>query len=441
MFILDEIKNVLISEAEELEKLSKIETKRQNYEEAVSLLFQAKDKYEEAGLTGQVSILIKNIANLKKKIKEIPIQKEDSIEKTIRLEVNHKQNLEEKGIELLEKAYDSTLDGKLDNAIELFNEAYNLYKKLNGDYECKQILWQINEIKEHQKWTKAGKIDVNKIPLKDIVSLSQAEKRRKKIQEQLASPSKSTTEAVTDVSKTSISMDKIEPKKPKLLRQIHEQAKQDQLRKEKEEQLRKEVQDIRLQKIREKQEKLRSMREQKEAEEDLINQANNYLDLASKNLKKKDYDQAKELYTQSIKIFEGLGWHNQVRTLNQELRNIEIYKKEDARKQFLNQQRKLENEKKFEKRISTVLNEKERYIEKQKASNVILPPEIKLKLEKAEFTKEKAEKEEKTQNLKRALARYEYILELYRSIPSEIYDTTDKITQFQNKISELKEKM
>ena len=441
MLILDEIRKMLINEAEELEKLSKIETKRQNYEEAVSLLFQAKDKYEEAGLSGQVSILIKKIANLKNKIKNFPIQAEVSIEKTIRLEVDYKENLEEKGIELLEKAYDTTLKGELDKAIDLYNEAYNLYKKLNCDYECKQILWQINEIKEHQKWTKTGRVDTKDIPLKDIVSLSQAEKRRRKIQERLVTPSRSKIEVQNKDSTTSNSNDKAKPQKPKLLRQIQEQAKQDQLRAAREEQIRKEVQDIRLQKIREKQEKLKMIREQKLAEEDLVNQANNYLDQANKNLKEKEYDKAKELYSQSIKIFEGLGWHNQVRTLNQELKNIEIYKKEDERKELLNQQRQLESEKKFEKRVSTIINEKERYFEKQKASKAMIPPEIRLKLEKAEFTKEKAEKEEKTQNFKRALARYEYILKLYQSIPLEIYDTSDKITQFQNKISELKEKM
>jgi len=101
---MDEIKNILITKAEEFEKLSKIEVKRQNYEEAVSLLFQAKEKYEEAGLTGQVSILIKKIANLKKLIPVSPAGADISSREKIKLEVNPKENLEEKGIELLGKA-------------------------------------------------------------------------------------------------------------------------------------------------------------------------------------------------------------------------------------------------------------------------------------------------------------------------------------------------
>lgn len=443
VLILDEIKNVLVREAEEFEKLSKIEVQRQNYEEAVSLLLQAKKKYEEAGLTGQVSILIKKIASLKNKIKPSPFQAANVLnEDTVKLEINHKENLEERGIEILEKAYDITLNGELEKAIELYNEAYTIYKKLNYDYECKQILWQINEIKEHQRWTKTDQLDTKNIPLKDIVSLSKAEKRRRKIQESLATPhEKSLAQTKNETSPNLSSKEPHEIKRPKLLRQIQEQEKQEQLRQAKEEEIRKEVQDIRLQKIREKQEKLRKIQEQKQAEEDLITQANQYLDQANRCLKKKEYDEAKELYIQSIKIFTNLGWHDQVRTLNQELRNIEIYKKEDERKELLERQKKLQSEHKFEKRVSTIINEKERYLNKQKSEIAVLPPEIKLKLEKAKFTKEKAEKEEKIPNFERALARYEYVLKLFKSIPSEILDTSEEITSVQKKISELKKKM
>lgn len=444
MFILDEIKNILITEAEEYEKLSKIEVQRQNYEEAISLLFQAKNRYEKAGLMGQVSNIIDKIAWLKNSTTTVSVRKDISKEDPIKLEVNHKENLEVKGIELLEKAYAAVQNGEIDNSIELYNQAYNIYKNLNYDYECKQILWQVNEIKEHQRWTKSGQVDVESIPLKDIVSLSQAEKRRKKIQEQLSehkvkvkdSPKK----AISATSFTDKDTDNdFETKRPKLLQQIQEKEKQEQLLKAKEEKIRKEVQDIRIQKIREKQEKLRKIKEEKEAQEELISQANQYLDQGNKRLKEKKFDEAKEYYSQSIKIFTGLGWNNQVRTLNQELKNIELYKKEDERNLLIEQQKKLQSQQKFEKRVSTILDEKEKYLKKEKTN--ILPPEIRQKLEKANFTKEKAEKEETIPNFKRALARYEYVLELYKTIPQEYLDLSEEIESVEQKISELKEKM
>jgi hypothetical protein len=435
---LDEIKNILIKEAEEYEKLSKIEVQRQNYEEAISLLFQAKNRYEKAGLMGQVSKIIEKIESLKNSITTVLSRKDLFNEDTIKLEVNHKENLEAKGIELLEKAYATVQNGELDSSIEIYNQAYSIYKNLNHDYECKQILWQVNEIKEHQKWTKFGQVGVKSIPLKDIVSLSQAEKRRKKIQEQLSDSKVKVKESTKkDISANTISENDSQIKKPRLLQQIQEKEKQEQLLKTKKEQIRKEVQDLRIQKIREKQEKLRKIKEQKQAQEELINQANHYLDQGNRCLKEKKYDEAKENYTQSIKIFTSLGWNNQVRTLNQELKNIEIYKKEDERKKLLERQKKAQNQQKFEKRVSTILNEKEKYLKKDKMN--ILSPEIRQKLEKANFTRGKAEKEESIPNFKRALARYEYILELYRGIPQEYLDLFEEIAYVQQKISELKE--
>ncbi|MEJ2295826.1 MAG: hypothetical protein P8Y23_13810 [Candidatus Lokiarchaeota archaeon] len=420
---MDEIKNILITEAEEYEKLSKIEVQRQNYEEAISLLFQAKNRYEKAGLMGQVSKIIEKIESLKNSITTVLSRKDLFNEDTIKLEVNHKENLEAKGIELLEKAYATVQNGELDSSIEIYNQAYSIYKNLNHDYECKQILWQVNEIKEHQKWTKFGQVGVKSIPLKDIVSLSQAEKRRKKIQEQLSDSKVKVKESTKkDISANTISENDSQIKKPRLLQQIQEKEKQEQLLKTKKEQIRKEVQDLRIQKIREKQEKLRKIKEQKQAQEELINQANHYLDQGNRCLK-----------------FTSLGWNNQVRTLNQELKNIEIYKKEDERKKLLERQKKAQNQQKFEKRVSTILNEKEKYLKKDKMN--ILSPEIRQKLEKANFTRGKAEKEESIPNFKRALARYEYILELYRGIPQEYLDLFEEIAYVQQKISELKEKM
>ncbi len=442
VFILDDMKNILIKEAENYEKRSKIEAQNKNYDDAIALLFQAKENYEKAGLTGQSSIIIKEIVRLQSLKKEEQIQIELSRGEEIRLEINHKENLETKGTETLEKAYKLALKGELDDAIDMYNEAYNIFKKLNYDYECKQILWQINEIKEHQRWTRGGKGNKQDIPIKDIVSLSQAEKRRMKIQNQLTShvrPSKG--EPIKEILPTSPSESIREVKKPKLFQQIQERERNQQLQEEKEEELLKGIQDNRILKIREKQEKLRIIKQQKEAEEGLIKQANILLDQGNRSIKDKKYDDAKQYYLQSIKIFSSLGWNNQVKTLNQELRNIEIYKQEDEKKYYLEQQKRQLSEEKFQKRVSTAISEKERYREKQEAMHSNLPPEIKIKLEKAEFTKLKAQKEETTQNFSRALARYQYVLDLYKSIPKENFNASEEIKSLEKKISELKEKM
>ena len=56
---------VLMKEAEELEMQSKIAIRDKNYGLAIQVLMKAKDTYAKIGLTGQVSIIIKEIVRLK----------------------------------------------------------------------------------------------------------------------------------------------------------------------------------------------------------------------------------------------------------------------------------------------------------------------------------------------------------------------------------------
>ncbi|GAH04160.1 unnamed protein product [marine sediment metagenome] len=54
----------LLKEAEKLENQSKVAEGDKNYDLAISVLMQAKDNYTKLGLTGQVSIIIKEIVRL-----------------------------------------------------------------------------------------------------------------------------------------------------------------------------------------------------------------------------------------------------------------------------------------------------------------------------------------------------------------------------------------
>ncbi|MFX1493093.1 MAG: hypothetical protein ACFFBZ_02295, partial [Promethearchaeota archaeon] len=173
----------LLKQAEDLEKQSKNEIKNKNYNVAISCLLNAKDIYTRLGLTGQVGILLKEIVRLKNLAKEevrpVFLKKEEikpnfpkkeeiksrspTIDITppkdteIKMEINGKDVLESKGNRLLEEARYLALNDELNESIKMYNEAYDIFKKINHTYECKQILWQINEIKEYQKWGKSRK--------------------------------------------------------------------------------------------------------------------------------------------------------------------------------------------------------------------------------------------------------------------------------------------
>ena len=70
-----------------------------------------------------------------------------------------------------------------------------------------------------------------------------------------------------------------------------------------------------------------------------------------------------------------------------------------------------------------------------------LTPEIKQKLEMIDLLLEKAEKEEKLQKYSRVLGRYEYLLELYKSIPKEIVNFSKEIYELEKKIASTREKI
>jgi len=228
-------------------------------------------------------------------------------------------------------------------------------------------------------------------------------------------------------------------------RKIFEQRK---ISEQKEEELRKasqlaiESQQEILKKQRmEKQEKLRLLKEKKKQEETTITEAEKLLDQGNKMLQNKDYNGAKNYYLQSIELFTKLGWTNQVKLLQDELKNIDRYKREEELKYQQVSLSRQKNEQDFQKKVDSALTEKQRLEENERQKRIIIPPEIRNKLEKINLLKIKADKEEQAQNYIRVLSRYEYILDVYQSVPKDIIDLSQEILNVETKISEIKSKL
>ncbi len=452
------IKDDLLKQAEELEKESKNEIKNKKYNAAISLLLNAKDIYARLGLTGQVGILLKEIVRLKnlekeepkpaslkkEELKPIVLKKEElkstsptiditpPIDTKIIMEINGKDVLESKGTQLLEEARYLALNNELNESIKIYNEAYDIFKKINHTYECKQILWQINEIKEYQKWGKSRKSNGIQVPVKDIISLAAAEKRRLWIQEQLQEGNRARSVQI-DESKTKTK----EKKSYKIFEQRTKKEKLEEEKRKAELKLLQEQQEQKKQIMGEREEKIRKFREQKQTEETLQKIAEDFLDKATKSVQKREYDEAKLNYEKAIEIFTGLGWSSQVKVLRQELWNVDRYKKEYEEKLKFNLSVRQRSEEEFQKRVKTMKSDYMKYQERVLEQMNDFPPEVKTKLEKAQLIKEKADKEESLNKLGRVLERYKYILKLYLSIPKEIVDLTDEVSNIKQKISQL----
>jgi len=152
---------------------------------------------------------------------------------------------------------------------------------------------------------------------------------------------------------------------------------------------------------------------------------------------KKNFSSTVALLEETKAIYSQLGFHGKVGMLNQRISRV---------KNLLNRERqgktvRTKSEQEFQKRVEKVLNEKQIVQEKQQAQQTILHPEMRKNLEKVKMLLEKAIKEEELGKISRVIGRYEYILELYKSIPQDSLDLSEKIVEIENKIALLRTKM
>ncbi len=183
-----------------------------------------------------------------------------------------------------------------------------------------------------------------------------------------------------------------------------------------------------------------SYEERKAFEAKLRNNADKDMTQAKMLLDNKKFDQAKQHYREAIKSLKQLKWFDQVEVLYKEIQNIDQYKAEYMKKQKLEEEMRLKSERVWQQRIDSML-EMEKRIKAGKAAKLkAIPPKIKTKLEKINLLKEKAGKDEESYKFDRAINRYEYILSLYNSIPSDIVDLNSEKTEIQKKITLLQNK-
>ena len=445
----------LLKEAEKLENQSKVAEGDKNYDLAISVLMQAKDNYTKLGLTGQVSIIIKEIVRLQhlRRDKRTSTQSygrnqekvdsksqfTSSLEKLKEIKSENTQISEANGNVILEKARNLALEDKYEDSLKLYNDAYNLFKHLEYKYECKQILWQINEIKDYQRMAEFRKSKGVPINLKDIVALASAERRRQRIQQGLGAKTRPVEIDEYKYKKRNDS-NLTRPKGHKLLEQMKLSEKRNEKLKNTSQSNVKEQEKNFESKWKDKQNKLDKLREEKKQKDELIAKGQDLLEKGNQKLKRKEYEEAKVFYTQAIELFTQLGWHNQIGILEKELWNIDLHKKEEEKKGEMAKLTKLKQEQEFQSRVSKVMSEKERYNKKLQQQQTALSPEIRSKIEKIKLVQLKAEKDESSNNFSRALARYQYILELYQSIPKENIDLSNEILKIEQKILDLKAK-
>jgi hypothetical protein len=141
-------------------------------------------------------------------------------------------------------------------------------------------------------------------------------------------------------------------------------------------------------------------------------------------------EEAKDIYTK-------LGYQGKVGMINKrifQLKNVVKFSKQESVE-------KTKGDMLLQKQVDKVLKEKQQYNDKKQAESKMLSPDITKKIEKINLLIEKAEKEEKLGKYSRVIGRYEYVLELYKSIPKEVASFTTEIYEIEKKLSNLRQKI
>ena len=170
--------------------------------------------------------------------------------------------------------------------------------------------------------------------------------------------------------------------------------------------------------------------------DELEKEAENLERQSKEEFNNKNFISAISLLEETKEIYSKLGFQGKIRMITQriaQLKNLIKYEKQDTVV-------KTKGEVEFQQRVDEVLEEKKQYLDKKLSEQKTLSPEMKRKLEQIGMMVEKAEKEEKLGKISRVLGRYEYILEIYKSIPKDVMNFSNEIYEIEKKISNLRSK-
>ena len=203
----------------------------------------------------------------------------------------------------------------------------------------------------------------------------------------------------------------------------------------------KERDDIKKQDLLKMEEEQKASSKKDEEKEISIKNAEVAMDQAKTAIDSGEFNKARDFYKEAIDMFKGLGWYDQVGILYNEIKNLDKYKTDYLKKKTYESRKKQQTEEYLQKRTEALIQEKKQKEALKLASMQGLPPDIKNVIEKVKMLKEKAEKEEKASKYERALNRYQYILELYSSIPPDKLELTSEKIEIKKRIDDLKSKI
>lgn len=188
----------------------------------------------------------------------------------------------------------------------------------------------------------------------------------------------------------------------------------------------------------EKEKKLAMLKQQQEEKQKTIDAAENALDMAHNFVNLKKFEEARQKYLEAAQNFRKIKWDDQALLVEQEAQDME--KKRQAFEDSLRkiQEKKIQEQKQFEKRASDIIAAKQEKKRLQELANQKVSPEIKRKMDEAQFMLKKANIAHSRGKYKQALKRYKFVLGVYQELhypESEIEKILEKMRDLSAKSS------
>ncbi|MBD3213834.1 MAG: hypothetical protein GF311_14590 [Candidatus Lokiarchaeota archaeon] len=452
----------LEKEADQLEREAKIKSSQGEYSKAIDLLKKAKTINQKLGFQGKINMIEKKIQQTQnlieyqkssnteytptfqqineKRITSIsssPAQKtysKSSTESSIDPEKQKERELIKSAEEALDRGNKCIQEKDFIAAKRCYEESIEIFRNIGGWERQVQILEkELDNIddyaEQHKKASKPTKSthETKSYPSSMNMGIS-------------STRTSQNINTYTDIKEKSSPLSSEERRRKEIRERTEERIRQAEEARKRQQRMSKRQKIVSEKKQRALETRMK-MEEKKQNEEKLIKEAEKFLEQAKNQVDNKQFDDAKGLYRMAIKKFKELGWFSQVDNLYDEVKNLEQYKLDHFKKQREEEERRKKQRDAFQKRIQDVKLEKEKEEKRRLEQIRSLSPDEKKKLEKARLLLDKAEKEEGLGKTKRAIGRYNLILDLYNSLPKDKINLSNDIVKIKKTISDLESKI
>ncbi len=471
-------------EARDLEEKARQLLRDKDYDAALTTYEKAIDIYGHMGWQGQVGIL-------KKEIERIQTMKKfftESAPGDAQMSDREKSyDLEKKANNLLKKAQDAASEQRLQEGLDLYQQALPLFEGLGFDYQIQKVRWEIQKIDQQIKGggasptqpsiaeERAERIERERALQEQKRKIQESIRERERIEEAKArdqviirrsfpspvveTPTPNKEPPVPAPAPARVSAPVPTPTPVRVSTATPAPAPAPEAPRFMSDQRRAQL------------EKMKEIEAKKRQEKAIETQAFGLMDRAKKLVEQGKFAEARDLYIESIKYLEEGNWTNQVDIVKREIAELKEREEEFRKKEELAKSRRETQEREFQAKLqdlqrTTELEERERVekrrqldekrrlageelyrqreedIRKEKENLAKLEeekrkkksPEYLKKVQLADMTLVKAQKFQSAGKPDQALDRYKYLLELYK----ELEYPPEKINEINELIKKLK---